>query len=103
MKECKTGTNRIPRYLKDVTVVHKTGTGPTLPNGKIMAVNDAACIVLPNNHHYNIAVFIENADCNLEKCEDLIANISRLCFESIMYIYSCAFCAKIIIIIGTNL
>jgi len=74
MKGCKTGTNRLPRYLEDVIIVHKTGTGPTLPDGKIMAVNDAACIILPNNHHYNIAVFIENAACDLEKCEDLIAN-----------------------------
>lgn len=81
MKGCKTGTNRLPRYLEDVIIVHKTGTGPTLPDGKIMAVNDAACIILPNNHHYNIAVFIENAACDLEKCEDLIANISRLCFN----------------------
>lgn len=84
MAECKTGEKRIPRYLKGATIVHKTGTGPKLPDGKIMAINDIACIVLPNNHHYSIAIFIENAECKLEKCEELIANISRLCYEYII-------------------
>lgn len=83
MAGCNTGENRIPRYLKDVTIVHKTGTGPTLPNGDLMAVNDVASVVLPNNRHYNIAVFIKNAKCDLQECEKLIADISRLFFEYI--------------------
>lgn len=83
MAECNAGMNRIPRYLEGVTVIHKTGTGPALPSGSLMAVNDIACIVLPNNSHYNIAVFIKNAKCDLQACEKLIADISRLYFEYI--------------------
>ncbi len=81
MTECKTGQNRTPRYLNGMTIAHKTGTGPILTNGIIMAVNDVACVVFPDNHHYTIAVFIRNASCDIEKCESLIADISRLCFE----------------------
>lgn len=80
MTECKTGQSRIPRYLNGATIAHKTGTGPVLADGSIMAVNDAACVTFPDAHHYTIAVFIKNAHCNMTECEALIADISRLCF-----------------------
>ena len=81
MSECKTGGNRISRYLNNVSIVHKTGTGPVLPNGKILAVNDIAFILFPDNRHYSLAIFITDSDCDVSECEQLIAEISRLCFN----------------------
>lgn len=84
MAECETGRNRIPRYLgDDVVVVHKTGTGPVV-DGKIIAVNDVACILLPDGQCLFLAVFMRDARverCSMEKCEETIAQIAKLCIE----------------------
>lgn len=82
MSECNTGENRIPKYLHDyATVIHKTGTGPVTANGDIMAVNDVACVVLPNGRHFCLAVFIKDAQCSMARCEELIATMAQKCFE----------------------
>lgn len=81
MAECETGHNRIPRYLSDdVVVVHKTGTGPAV-DGRIIAVNDVACVILPDGRYFFLAVFIKDAYCPMEKCEDTIAQIAKLCMK----------------------
>lgn len=84
MAECETGRNRIPRYLgDDVVVFHKTGTGPMF-DGKIIAVNDVACILLPDGQYFFLAVFMRDARierCPMEKCEETIAQIAKLCME----------------------
>lgn len=84
MAKCETGSNRIPRYLgDDVVVVHKTGTGPVV-DGKIIAVNDVACILLPDGQCFFLTVFMRDARivrCPMEKCEETIAQIAKLCMD----------------------
>lgn len=79
MSACQTGANRIPKYIADsvVCIAHKTGTGAPLPGGGIMAINDVACIVLPDGSHTELAVFVKDASCEAADCEELIAQIAR--------------------------
>lgn len=83
MAKCQTGANRIPKYITDstISIVHKTGTGGMLPDGKIMGINDIACIVLPNGKHFELTVFIKDASCDSAACEELIAKIAKVCME----------------------
>lgn len=85
MANCQTGANRIPKYISSdvATIVHKTGTGGITPDGKVMGINDIACIILPDGRHFELAVFIKNADCTPAECEELIAEIAKICFEKI--------------------
>lgn len=85
MANCQTGLNRIPKYIADSTsfIVHKTGTGEPLPDGGVMGINDIACIVLPDGSHFELAVFIKDASCEPVACEELIAEIAKVCFEEI--------------------
>lgn len=87
MANCQTGANRIPKYIADKTqlIVHKTGTGGPAPDGKVMGINDIACIILPDGRHFELAVFIKDADCTPEKCEEVIARIANL---SLAYVES---------------
>lgn len=82
MAGCRTGENRIPKYIADSTalIVHKTGTGAPLQGGGVMAINDIACIVLPDGSHFELAVFIKDATCEASACEELIAEIAETCF-----------------------
>lgn len=86
MAKCQTGINRIPKYIADstISIIHKTGTGGILPDGKIMGINDIACIVLPNGKHFELAVFIKDASCGPADCEELIANIAKVCMEYVV-------------------
>lgn len=79
MSKCKTGENRIPRHLtgQGLTIVHKTGTGGTLPDGTVFSVNDVACITLPDGRHYVLSVFVSDAHCQFGQCEEFIANVSK--------------------------
>lgn len=81
MAECNTGKNRISRYLgDDAVVVHKTGTGPSV-EGKIIAINDLACVILPDGKYFFLSVFIKDAECSIEQCEATIAEIARTCLK----------------------
>lgn len=85
IETCETGGNRLakPLNVTNAVIGHKTGTGFTLPDGRLMAVNDAGYVHLPNGHRYAIAVFIENSGYDMPRTENLIAEISRLVFSSI--------------------
>lgn len=85
MESCETGANRLSKPLvgTDAIIGHKTGTGFTLPNGKLMAINDAGYVHLPNGHHYAIAVFIENSGYDMAQTEGIIAKISEMVFNAI--------------------
>ncbi len=78
METCETGTNRLAKPLANAVIGHKTGTGFTLPNGRLMAVNDAGYVHLPNGRRYTIAVFIEDAKYEMPQTEELIAQISEI-------------------------
>ena len=84
MAKSTIGENRIPKYIKDyATIIHGTGTGIFTQNGKtdIVAVNDVACVVLPNGRYFCLAVFVKDAQCSVSRCEELIATIAQKCFE----------------------
>ncbi len=78
METCETGTNRLAKPLADAVIGHKTGTGFTLLNGRLMAVNDAGYVHLSNGHRYAIAVFIEDSGYDMAHTEELIAEISGI-------------------------
>ena len=85
MESCATGEKRLPRPLTPVKAVigHKTGTGFTLPDGTLMAVNDVAYVHLPDGHRYSIAVFIAHSGYSMEETENLIAQISEIVLSHI--------------------
>lgn len=85
MCRCSTGANRIPKYISGEVayIAHKTGTGGPLPGGGTMGIGDIACIVLPDGRHFELAVFVKDASCYVPTCEELIAQVARICYESI--------------------
>lgn len=86
METCATGTGRLQAPIVDAGGVtgHKTGTGFELPDGRLMAVNDAGYVHLPDGRRYYIAVFIDNSGYDLEASEALIAEISRIVVEEML-------------------
>lgn len=85
IETCQTGTERLPKPLIPAKAVigHKTGTGFTLPDGRLMSVNDAGYIDLPDGHRYTIAVFIENSGYDMTQTESIIAEISEIAMRHI--------------------
>lgn len=85
METCQTGGNRLAKPLSDTKAVigHKTGTGFTLPDGRLMAVNDVGYVHLPDGRGYSIAVLIENSGYDMPQTEEIIAEISEIVFKHI--------------------
>lgn len=85
METCTTGLDRLPKPLLNTGAVigHKTGTGFILPDGRLMAVNDAGYVILPDGNSYSIAVFIENSGYSMPETEAIIAEISEIVYCSI--------------------
>ncbi len=85
METCETGVNRLSKPLikSNAIIGHKTGTGFTLPNGRLMAVNDAGYVHLPNGRGYSIVVFIKNSGYDSETTESMIAEISRIVYSNL--------------------
>lgn len=82
MINCQTGANRLSRPLDTTEAVigHKTGTGDKNSHGRIIGINDAGYIFLPDNHSYAIAVFIADSAYDMETSEMMIAHISEIVF-----------------------
>lgn len=78
MENCETGRERLVKPLTKAVVGHKTGTGFTLPTGRLMAVNDAGYVHLPDGRRYSIAVFIEDSGYDMPQTEEIIAQISKI-------------------------
>lgn len=85
METCSTGQDRLAKPLvdKDIVIGHKTGTGFILPDGRIMAINDAGYVHLPDGRRYVIAVFVENSGYNMAGTEALIADISKIVCDAV--------------------
>ncbi len=83
MKTCEAGKNRLamPLACTDAIIGHKTGTGFTLPDGRLMAINDVGYVHLPDGRSYSIAVFIENSGYDLPQTEAIIAEISKIVYH----------------------
>lgn len=83
MQTCRTGGDRLAKPLAGTNAVigHKTGTGFTLPNGRLMAINDVGYVHLPGGRKYSIAVFIENSGYDQAQTESIIATISEIVYN----------------------
>lgn len=86
METSATGINRLSKPINNmdgVVIGHKTGTGFTLSNGRLMAINDVGYVHLSDGRRYTIAVFVKDSGYDLAQTEALIADISKIVFESI--------------------
>ena len=83
METCQTGTSRLIKPLAGTGAVvgHKTGTGFTLPDGRLMAVNDVGYVHLLDGRSYTIAVFVADSGYDMVHTEKLIADISDLVYR----------------------
>ncbi len=69
---------RLAKPLANAVIGHKTGTGFTLPTGRLMAINDVDYVHLSNGYRYTIAVFIEDTGYDMPQAEELLAQISEI-------------------------
>jgi len=83
MTETPTSARRIKGALPKATIVtHKTGTGDSLSNGRITAVNDVGIVALPNGHHIALSIYVTDSGLSYEATEDVIAKLSRIVYDS---------------------
>ena len=85
MMTCTTGNRRLPAPLMPTNAVigHKTGTGDVNSQGRIIGVNDAGYVFLPDGRGYAVAVFIADSACGMEETERMIADISDIIFQTL--------------------
>lgn len=85
LETCATGRDRLAAPLEGSGALlgHKTGTGFTLPDGRLMALNDAGYVHLPDGRRYTIAVFVADSGYGPEDTAAIIADISALVYESV--------------------
>lgn len=83
LERCNTGLDRLPAPLAqtDAVIGHKTGTGFTTPEGRLMAVNDCGYVNLPGGHRYAIAVLVANSAYTIEENDSIIADISKMVYD----------------------
>lgn len=81
--ETTTGEKRIKGKLPVGThVAHKTGwSGTNKETGITAAVNDIGIVVLPNDQHFYISVFITESKENFDSNEELIADIAKAAYD----------------------
>ena len=86
MVECKTGQDRLVAPLADKGVVigHKTGTGDLNAKGQQIGCNDIGFVLLPDGRTYSIAVFVKDSEESFAENSKIIADISRIVYESAM-------------------
>ncbi|MBD5627497.1 MAG: class A beta-lactamase [Desulfovibrio sp.] len=82
---CTTGGNRLARPLAGTgaSLGHKTGTSDRDADGRLMALNDAGFVLLPDGRHYVIAVFIKDSRASDAETEAMIAEISSCVYRHI--------------------
>ncbi len=85
IENCATGADRLAKPLiahPVMTMGHKTGTGFTMDNGRLMAINDAGYVKLPG-HTYSIAVFVSNSGYSPDSTAAIIAKISAMVHDTV--------------------
>lgn len=85
LESCLTGTDRLVGPLAGTAAVvgHKTGTGDTDGRGRIIAVNDAGYVNLPDGRRYAIAVFVADSAYDMARTSEIIAEISAIVFDAV--------------------
>ena len=85
MENCATGRDRLASPLTDTPAIlgHKTGTGDVDSQGRLIAVNDAGYVNLPDGRRYVVAVFIASSAYGLDETSRMIADISEIVYSQI--------------------
>lgn len=85
MRGCRTGENRLAKYLRGRVLVfgHKTGTGFVDAQGRQTGVNDVAFVVPYDGEPLGIAVYVTDAAMSLAEAEEIIAQVARLVVENL--------------------
>ncbi len=88
MESCSTGADRLAAPLAGAGAVvgHKTGTGFTLPDGRLMALNDVGYVHLADGTHYSMAVFVARSGYSQAETAAIIAGISQMVYDAIVKI-----------------
>jgi beta-lactamase class A len=82
LEETTTGPNKIKGLLPVWAMVgHKTGASGTNKEGIMAASNDVGIVILPNDKHFSIAVFVSNTTEKTEVCDRIIAEISKAAWD----------------------
>ena len=85
MVNTETGPNKLKGLLPENTVVgHKTGSSDRNADGMKVADNDAGFIILPDGRKYYIAVFVMDSYETDESNANIIAQISRMVYDSML-------------------
>jgi beta-lactamase class A len=80
--ETSTGPNKIKGLLPHWALVgHKTGASGTNKEGITGASNDVGIVILPNDKHFSIAVFVSNSKENTEGNDRIIAEIAKAAWD----------------------
>lgn len=82
---CTTGMARLPAGLvgSDAAIGHKTGTSDQNAAGRYYGINDVGFVIMPDNSHYTLAVFVKDSALSMEESEQIIAKISKKIFEEL--------------------
>ena len=86
MESCSTGSDRlaVPLVGTDAVIGHKTGTGFTLPDGRLMALNDAGYVHLVDGTRYSIVVFVAGSVYSPAETASIIASISQIVYDNLV-------------------
>lgn len=85
LERCRTGADRLSAPLAGtgVEIGHKTGTGFSMPDGRISALNDCGYVRLPDGRRYSIAVFIADSAYDIPEASGIIARISSMVYDTV--------------------
>ncbi len=77
------GSKRIIGELPDGTIVaYKTGTSGVNDNGIAAATNDVGLVMLSNEKHFAIVVFVSNSPDNANRRDEIIASIAKAAWDA---------------------
>lgn len=82
---CTTGADRLAKPLAGTGAVlgHKTGTSDRDAEGRLIALNDAGFVLLPDGRHYTLAVFVKDSRAGDAETEAMLAAISACVYRHI--------------------
>lgn len=83
ISRCRTGLDRLHQPLEGTgaTIGHKTGSGGVDSLGRLVAVNDAGFVLLPDGRRYVVAVFVADSGETPAATAAIIAAISRAVYR----------------------
>lgn len=85
MENCATGGDRLaaPLASTGAMIGHKTGTGDINSQNRIIGINDAGWVRLPDGRRYVAAVFIADSAYDMKRTSEMIAEMSSIIYSTI--------------------